>query len=466
MAVALWKRAEFFRGEDDLETASGLAAELKRLESRTGKVAELRPGAARLVDSFSFSMGGEYEKQGNLPKAEELFLQCVDSTDPDIQKGSVAAVVRIVTARSELQKARDSSDLAAEGAALQGILEDLGRKIPAEVLNKGWPSVQDLRDQETVIRNSTGTLVISFPAPSGALAAYKGPATTLDIETAEFRLVPVSEGKPFPSDGRKGKAPRSRNMLIRGVYDIEVYAPGQSRPMGLWLRYTIGEGDHALEVPSRAPEGMAFVGPWPGGGGFFVDLTEVTVGQVKAAAAKDPGLEGLLAQQEGADGRPAWFRDDDQGDADAAGGAQKFAASVGKRIPTLKQWLDAAFGPEGTARPYPWGGEAPDPAKHLVNGVDEAQPVGTRPDGASPYGCLDMVGNVSEWVDINGGLWAIGGYFTGEIKADGHDRLREAAPGFSAYGGLPQADKDRYLKYKAPFEDYYATGLRLVIPVN
>jgi len=77
-----------------------------------------------------------------------------------------------------------------------------------------------------------------------------------------------------------------------------------------------------------------------------------------------------------------------------------------------------------------------------------------------------MVGNLTEWVAGPGGLWAIGGSFSTALDAGGHDRVHEAAPGFTAYGKMNDADKGKYLNFKAPFDDYWTTGLRLVIPVK
>ena len=133
-------------------------------------------------------------------------------------------------------------------------------------------------------------------------------------------------------------------------------------------------------------------------GAFWVDRTEVT----NAQYGKCVQVGGCTASVYAGDSR---FNGDNQPVVGVDWSqAQAYCQWTGRQLPTEAQWEKAARGTDGQI--YPWGNQ-PITCEYAVmndgsgNGCGKgaaAWPVGSKPKGASPYGALDMAGNVWEWV--------------------------------------------------------------------
>ena len=130
---------------------------------------------------------------------------------------------------------------------------------------------------------------------------------------------------------------------------------------------------------------------------FWIDRTEVTNSMYAQCVAEGdcqpPGNNGSY-------NRSSYYGDASYADYPVIyvswNDARAYCEWTGRRLPTEAEWEKAARGTDG--RTYPWGEEVScEQANYNVSCVGDTTEVGSYPDGASPYGALDMAGNVWEW---------------------------------------------------------------------
>lgn len=132
--------------------------------------------------------------------------------------------------------------------------------------------------------------------------------------------------------------------------------------------------------------------------GFYIDKHEVSWEQWKTSGLgyeTDPHSRLLKPRA------PDWGVLDDHPVVNVSWkDVREYADWAGKQLPTEAQWEKAARGTDG--RKFPWGSTPPTPSKAVWQGHPIAEestaPVTCCADGASPYGALNMAGNVYEWV--------------------------------------------------------------------
>jgi formylglycine-generating enzyme required for sulfatase activity len=304
-----------------------------------------------------------------------------------------------------------------------------GERLPgADDMDQKFDDVVAISDAEAVklpvTANAAGEIIIQLDRGDGVAAVLTTPVSgweaielkpVVDLKYLEVKLIGSPADKSATAIDLPVQSLAAKTVPAAKPVAATAPAAETAQPLVAKIRITgsttaINEMDGAELV--WVPAGEFLRGSPTGKGaaderpqkkiyldGYWIYKTPVTLAQYKkfsdAAGKKfEPTWgQGMHAEPKGDDGAYAaqmsWYE------------ADAYAKAMGAALPTEAQWEKAARGTDG--REYPWGNEW-DPKKcvsmeeTLYKFSSGFRPVGSYPAGASPYGVLDMAGNVWEWV--------------------------------------------------------------------
>ena len=311
-------------------------------------------------------------------------------------------------------------------------------------------------------KNQSGQVTLSFPLEAHGYGALLASPTdpSREIEKLMSKMKDIT-ATPLSSYSHEWK------VLPQHIVRIAKTRPASGEPKGM-IRIPAGDFDfrvEGIEIEGSNDIGVDVQYPWEDTprrfhdhrmhvDSFWTDKYPVTNAQYKQFldATRYHPADNLNSLRDWTDGTyPAgwenkpvtWVSLED---------ARAYASWAGKRLPHEWEWQYAAQGTDG--RNYPWGNDwntdavpSPDQSRAL-RGPDA---VDAHPRGASPFGVMDLVGNIWQWTEefqdehtvaaiLRGGsyyqpqgsIW----YFPQAYKLNQHGKLLMMAPSMDRSGTL------------------------------
>lgn len=225
--------------------------------------------------------------------------------------------------------------------------------------------------------------LIGFGCATGQTARHKPRPSRAPVLKPAVEPPPRNQTAPTETHRPARKSPDRAGLTrdVKGPSLLPTHFNRRDRSVMVLVptgKYTVGlppQGQGRGEEAQGKPTALF---------GFYIDRNEVSVAQYRRF---DPAYEGNTPSPcptcpaTGID----WFQ------------ASRYCHWAGKRLPKEAEWEAAARGP-GNGR-WPWGTHFVAGRANLAGGdAPGVRPAGDFPAGASPFGALDMAGNVWEWV--------------------------------------------------------------------